>query len=95
MTTKNKILWQIKLFCQECMGSDRARKGEMSPSTTINADVENCTASACLLYSFREGKDPAPSKSKIEAGRKMQRRQAGAVDQLKINDFRFTANTKP
>ncbi len=49
--TKGKILKQIRGFCLECMGGNAL-------------EISNCTTPKCLLYAFRMGKDPQPSKSR-------------------------------
>lgn len=69
MTTKAELLKVIKLQCQECMGSSVARNGELD-GEAANL-VIGCTAPDCSLFPFRSGKDPWPSKSKVEGGRKL------------------------
>lgn len=58
MTTKGELLKTIRFQCQECMcmGSEVARKREFDQAAANL--VEGCTVPDCLLYPFRQGKDP-------------------------------------
>jgi hypothetical protein len=60
MTTKAELLRVIKLQCQECMGSMKAREGKMDTGAALL--VEGCTAPKCSLFPYRSGKDPRPGK---------------------------------
>lgn len=60
MTTKAELLRVIRLQCEECMGSSRARKREFSQEAR-NLVVE-CSALECSLFPFRLGNDPWPKK---------------------------------
>ena len=68
MTTKAYLLKTMKLQCQECMGSEKARKGEDSQEAQFL--VKDCTAPDCSLFPFRFGKDPHPNKNKSRAAKK-------------------------
>lgn len=69
MTTKAGLLRVIKLQCQECMGSTRARDGDLDNGAALL--VEGCTAPECPLFDYRNGADPRPSVSKVQRGRKL------------------------
>lgn len=56
MTTKGELLKVIRLQCEECMGSEKARKREFSE--TARNLVTGCTAPECSLFPFRLGSDP-------------------------------------
>ena len=56
----------IKSFCAECMGSDR-RKEEIEWHLE---DVKGCTDDLCPLLSFRFGRNPNPSKKRVELGKR-------------------------
>lgn len=60
MTTKSTLLRTIKLQCSECMGSTTARRGDLDMGA-VNL-VVGCTDPDCLLFQFRLGKDPTPSR---------------------------------
>jgi len=60
MTTKAELLKVIRLQCEECMGSESARKGEFDQ--TARNLVVDCTAPKCSLFPFRLGKDPWPTR---------------------------------
>ena len=69
MTTKRELLKVIKLQCEECMGSMVARKGDLDGEA--GNLVRGCTVPECSLHPFRSGRDPWPSQSKVETGRKL------------------------
>ena len=68
MTTKAEILKTINLQCQECFGSEKARKGEFSMEAQNL--VRECSAPECPLFEFRLGKDPNPKRKGIIANLK-------------------------
>ena len=69
MTTKAELLKTMKLQCQECMGSEKARKGEDSQEAQFL--VKDCTAPDCSLFPYRFGKDPYPSKARQKIGQNL------------------------
>lgn len=62
-----KLKTAVRLFCSECMGMDRRLKTIEYPIE----DVRKCTDKMCPLYEWRLGKNPYPSKSRVEAGKRL------------------------
>ena len=62
-----KPLKAIRLFCFECMGMSRRQKMAPEPAD----DVKNCSDDLCPLFEWRFGKNPYPSKSRVEMGRRL------------------------
>ena len=56
MATKRDLLRMIRMFCAECMGGPRATEG-IWPIQNIS-DVADCTASECIWFAYRFGRDP-------------------------------------
>uniref|UniRef100_A0A6M3LEZ9 Uncharacterized protein n=1 Tax=viral metagenome TaxID=1070528 RepID=A0A6M3LEZ9_9ZZZZ len=67
MTTKNEMIRNVRKFCGECMGGDRASTAMLPIKNP--ADVEGCTALECIWFDFRMGHDPNPNKNKVLAGK--------------------------
>lgn len=62
-----KPLKAIRLFCFECMGMSRTVKKPRAPVE----DVNGCTDNSCPLFEWRFGKNPYPSKKRVEIGRRL------------------------
>ncbi len=56
MTTKAKIIKDIRSFCIDCMGGHQGY-------------VTDCESAGCALHPYRMGKDPAPNEKKAEIAR--------------------------
>lgn len=77
MTTKTKILNAIRRKCKlDCCANDR--------ESWANCDIKDCA-----LWPYRLGKDPKPSKSKQNQGRKHRKKQEEIRKKL------IKANTEP
>lgn len=57
MTTKTKVLKDVRRFCIECMGGQ--------PSL-----VTGCESGGCPLHDYRMGKDQHPNAAKSEAAKR-------------------------
>ena len=56
MTTKAELLRVIRRQCKDCMAG-------------VESEIIKCTAPNCPLFDFRSGKDPRPSKKRVEMAR--------------------------
>ena len=80
MTTKAHILRTIALQCQECMGSEKARDFEYSEEH--RNIVKDCTAPDCLLFPYRLGRDPKPTrKGNVDSLKKARRAKSRRTNQ--------------
>ena len=61
----------IRLFCAECMGMSRT---ESTLKDFPQEDIKVCTDPMCPLFEWRLGKNPYPSKKRVEAGQKLGKR---------------------
>ena len=64
MTTKRKLLRNIRQFCSECMGGPRA-KNDVWPVPNPG-DIAECTDYDCVYFEYRFGVDPYPNPRKVE-----------------------------
>lgn len=72
MTTKTKILKQIRSYCLDCSCGSRR-------------EVAGCEFKACPLWSFRFGRDPEPSRTRAvenlaPVGRVLSKKQQSDCD---------------
>jgi len=65
MTTKTKILHAIRKHCLICCD------GSPSAVEKCSAFIPPNTKHKCLLYDYRFGTDPNPSKAKVDLGKKL------------------------
>jgi hypothetical protein len=78
----------IRLFCSECMGLSRT---EANLKGFPQEDIKGCTDEMCPLFEWRLGKNPHPSKSRVEKGRVLAHRtqvDAQKVGQISMNSHR-------
>ena len=61
----------VRLFCGECFGMSRTVKEMEYPIE----DIKACTDKMCPLFEWRLGKNPYPSKRRVEQGRKLAQSQ--------------------
>ena len=62
-----KLKVAVRLFCGECMGMSRIEEKMEYPIE----DIKACTDKMCPLFEWRLGKNPYPSKLRVEGAKRM------------------------